>query len=261
MANPLAITLRAVASSTAGASGDAVDTSLDDDGVAGVFPRSAAELLLEVTAIDAGLSFAATVATSPSGSGSWQAVDSFDARTAVGHQRLKVAGLERFVRISWALSGSGAVTFGVSGHAHTCLANPDDFESMGIPARELDGIPAEVKARHLMAASDQVLSYVNAAHELPLTSWGFDLRRYTCVIAAYKMVSSHLGYRPDDFDEDFRRQYERLVGSDTSTQTPILELVAAGRIPLVGLVDDTPATVEAGGVVVSEVSRGWTRSR
>ncbi|MEM9693006.1 MAG: phage protein Gp36 family protein [Myxococcota bacterium] len=259
MANPWALVLREAGRATDAGTTSGADLSLDDDGVGGVYPRSAAELLLEVTAITDGTTLEVAVESSPSGEGSWQPVDRFRPRVAVGHQRLKVSGLERYFRATWTLEGSGAVTFAVTGEAHTCLATPLDFEAMGIPLRELDGIPPEIKARHLMAASDQVLSYVNGAHALPLRSWGFDLRRYTCVIAAYKMVSSHLGYRPDDFDEDFRRQYERLVGSDTSTQTPILELVAAGRIPVVGLVDETPARVESGGVVVSERSRGWTR--
>lgn len=259
MAHPLAVTLIDGVTATTSLAGDSVDGSLDEDGTADVYTRSAGALTLEVTAASGtDPTLDVFVETSPSGS-SWQAVGAFTQRTGVGWQELRVAGLRRYVRASYSIGGTDpSFTFSLSGDLEICLADPVDFDALGLPDELIAGVDPSVIATQLLAATDQVLGYVNAAYSLPLTSWSYDLRRYVAVIAAYKSISSHIGYRPESFDEELRRQYERLVGSEQSSQTPVLELIAAGRIPVVGAVDKTPETVEAAGYVTSaKANRGW----
>lgn len=75
-------------------------------------------LTLGVTAISgAGASLAVTVETSEDGA-AWRAAGTFDAATAPGSQRKSWAGLDRFVRCTWALAGTTpSATFSVAGEA------------------------------------------------------------------------------------------------------------------------------------------------
>ncbi|NBC17448.1 MAG: hypothetical protein GVY18_09075 [Bacteroidetes bacterium] len=257
MANRYAITLHESGSESSDGSGSGVDVTLDEDGDS-TYPRSAARLTLELTAI-AGTdpTLDVTVESSPGGSGSWEQVGSFDQMGAAGYQRLMIAGGERYLRVSWVLGGTGgpSATFAVSGYALSCFASPEDFGALGIPADVLAELGDEVKARQLVAATDRVASYVNAAWNLPMSSWGDDLRMATAQIAAWNALRI-VGYRPDQFDETFRNAYYDLVGYETGREG-WLQLVAAGRAAPVGIVDETPDTYDGGGFVFSDTARGW----
>lgn len=255
MANPFAITLHASAAEAASGSGSSVDGTLNDDAES-TYPRGAAKLLLEVTAVSGtDPTLDVVIETSPSGS-AWEQVGAFAQETATGHQRLVVAGLERYIRVSWTIGGtdSPSFTFAVSGYAHTVLATPADLQDVGIPTTAFSDVSAGQLAKFLLASSDKVLSYVNAAHELPLTAWGDDLVRATAIVTVYDLLT-FVGYRPGDYDDGFRARYVDLVG-DTQKRG-WLEHVAAGEITPIGVVDATPDTFDGGAYVESDTARGW----
>lgn len=258
MANPIAITLHASGAEGSDGVGAAVDVTLDSDGVS-TYPRSAAKLLLAVTAVSGtGPTLDVVVETSASGTGGWQQIGAFSTAAAEGHQRLAVAGAERYVRARWAIAGDDApsFTFALSGDAVTCYAIPEDMHALGLPAEALEGVADDVIARQLIANTDLVAGYINASHEAPLTAWGDDIRRAVAILTARDGLQV-IGSRPDEFDEGFRLAVHEMVGDPSTSRMGWLELVAAGKLTPVGIVDATPDTYEGGGFVESEAPRGW----
>jgi len=250
MANPLAITLQASTTDTVDGTGAGVDVTLDAAAVS-TYPRGAAKLLLEVTAASGTTpTLDVVVETSPSGSGSWKQVGAFDQVTAAGLQRLPVAGLERYVRVSWTIGGTTpSFTFAISGDAHTIYASPDDLVSLSSSAKVLAAIPAKDMARHLLAATGLLASFVEGANEGPLTAWGDDLRLATSDVAMYHMVNSVIGHRPGEIDKSIKDRRDAAMAWAGA--------VKAGQQPLADTIDATPDTFEGGAFVYTDTKRGW----
>lgn len=75
-----------------------------------------ARLTLNVTAVG-GTTPSLTVSVQTSSDGTnWRALASYAAATGTGPQRLSVSGLDRFLRVSWAITGTTpSFTFNVAG--------------------------------------------------------------------------------------------------------------------------------------------------
>lgn len=80
--------------------------------------RIAMRLQLDVTAAS-GSTPSLTVTVETSGDGStWRSAGAFGAKTAVSSERIALSNLDRFVRVSWAISGTTpSFTFSVQGEA------------------------------------------------------------------------------------------------------------------------------------------------
>jgi len=103
------VTLAASAARTANGQGAAVEV-----GAAGTV-----RLLMAVTAV-AGTSPSATVTveTSHSGAGDWRSLGTFAAKTGVATERKNFGGCDRYVRATWAITGTTpSLTFAVAGEA------------------------------------------------------------------------------------------------------------------------------------------------
>jgi hypothetical protein len=100
------VTLHASQARTSTGSGAAVFTK--DAGVV--------RLLLDVTAAS-GTTPSMTVTLEQSRDGStWRTVSSFAAKTTTGQEALSAGGLDRYIRVSWTISGTTpSFTFSVSG--------------------------------------------------------------------------------------------------------------------------------------------------
>jgi len=100
------VTLHTSQARTTSGSGSAVFTK--DAGVV--------RLLLDVTAAS-GTTPSLTVTLEQSRDGStWRTVSSFAAKTTTGQEALSAGGLDRYIRVSWAISGTTpSFTFSVSG--------------------------------------------------------------------------------------------------------------------------------------------------
>lgn len=81
--------------------------------------HTALRLLLDVTAASGTTpSLTVTVETSGDGSTGWRSAGAFAAKTAVSQERLSLGNLDRFVRVSWTITGTTpSLTFSVSGEA------------------------------------------------------------------------------------------------------------------------------------------------
>jgi len=80
--------------------------------------RVALRLLLDVTAAS-GATPSLTVTVETSGDAStWRSAGVFAAKTTVSSERLATAALDRYVRVSWAITGTTpSFTFSVTGEA------------------------------------------------------------------------------------------------------------------------------------------------
>lgn len=103
------VTLHASATRTATGNGTAV--ALGD--------KAALRLLLDVTAASGTTpSVTVTVETSFDGSTNWLSLGSFAAKTAVASERKTFGGCDRYVRVTWTISGTTpSFTFSVTGEA------------------------------------------------------------------------------------------------------------------------------------------------
>ena len=259
MSNPLALTLLTSTSTGTSAAATGVDTSLDADGNAGVFPRRAAKLELQVTAASGATpTLDVVVDTSPNNGEPWVEIAAFAQKTAPGFEDIKLAGAKRYLRVSWTIGGTTpSFAFAVAGESHTVFATPDDLILPAASLKDVTGVDA-LKAKHILTAHGKVMSYVAGAFDDPITAWGGDLIDAEATIAS-KHLLDEVGWRPTDkFGDQLIARYVFLLGNkvDHPNSTGWLDDVAAGRIRPVGLVDQTPETYEGAGYVVSDARRG-----
>ena len=193
MADALAVELHALAAETASGSGAAVDIGE---------LRSAAKLHLRVTAstVAAGVSLVVTLETSPDGTTGWRAVASFDPTTSVVRAERVFDELERFIRVSWTMSGGDSFTFSVSGKAHVLLATWQDVITSTLPLQALEELPIETRAKNLLIATEMAYEEIGPAYPPPLTDWSESVRGYTATIAASLMMTFR-GVAPEGVDE------------------------------------------------------------
>lgn len=118
-----------------------------------------------------------------------------------------------------------------------------------MPAGWLADVTAGDQTAHLKAASDELDGYFASRFKLPLTSWGADVKRKTCAIAAYTLMV-RAGFNPDSgADVAIRNGHE-----DALTWA---KDVAKGLITPVGVVDSTPTKSDAGPRILTSAQRGW----
>lgn len=242
MANPLAVTLHASGAETAAGSGTSVDIGA---------LRSVLKLTLDVTELSGtSPSVTVTVETSPTGTG-WKAARTLTAVTAVGALKVIAAGLERYVRASWTIGGSGgpSVTFAVTAVAHAIYAEPGDLDRYGAPEDSYAGLTLEQKADKLLAATSEAESHLAAAYTLPLTAWG-DSLRYHVARMATAAIMDRRGIDPEGADNYFGLMRKQAIDW--------LKMVATGKTRPPEIVDSATAELEIGGYIAqAETKRGW----
>lgn len=131
-----------------------------------------------------------------------------------------------------------------------------DLASLGIRAEALRDIPIPDITTAIEAAGDEIDGYLGARYELPLRSWGSDLRRHCAKMVVYDLVTVR-GFNPSrPGDEQIR-----LGREDALTW---LAHIANGKI-VPRVVDSSSGATEgtvSGGVQVSSFeSRGYTSDR
>lgn len=253
MADALAVALHASGAETA----DGTGATAVDIGTL----RTCLELLLDVTAVTgtfaAGEGLTVTVETSPDGTTGWQSVGTFTVAAAIGSEKLFFGGCREYVRVSWALTGSGSpsFTFSVSGDAHVLYAEPEDIDG-SINAVALQSVSDQTKLKQLLRATGDVDASLNSAYEMPLTAWGPVVRGMTADRAMFYCVESR-GFDPDNPSDQLiilKGGVMQPGGGRTSLQKQ-LDDIAAGRIKPREIVDSTPDTFEGGGFVISDTAR------
>lgn len=131
-------------------------------------------------------------------------------------------------------------------------ATTTDLVRLGIGAAALTGVSSTIQDAALEAASDTADGYMRGRYTLPLVSWGDDLRRAVCAIAAWDLLTTR-GYDPARGSDDaVRLRYQDAIAW--------LDRVSQGRVVVSGGNTDPTATRHArasGPRVSSDRTRGW----
>lgn len=122
-------------------------------------------------------------------------------------------------------------------------ASTTDLANLGLPAEALSGVSLTVQEAHLTKASGKIDSYLRSRHSLPLGAPYPDEVIDCCVsLAAYTLLVRR-GFNPDEYDSNFRQQYDDAL--------EWLRDLAAGRASLADTADATATTAEGAPRVTS----------
>lgn len=215
-----------------------------------------ARLTLNVTALSgtASPSLAVVIQTSADGVTAWTNLGAaFATATAVGAQLLSFPGAQRFIRASWTITGTTpSFTFGVAGVAVLVYATPADLAVYGAPAQVLSQVSATDMDRYLTASSDYASSLISNHQELPLLTWGEDLREAVSSLTIWSIMSRRLGFNPEGAaDSAFK------INRDAARQW--LQGVGDGDYQLADCIDSASPVDEGGAQIFSDSPRGWDR--
>jgi len=248
MAASLPITRRALSAAASSSAGDAVDIEYLTPTSTRV-PRSAAEIKVELTDLVGDTALSVSIETSSDGS-VWTLAKRIDVVDVSTVETVVAGRLRRFVRASWALSGSApSATFSVGGEAHQLFCEPEHITSDAVPEHALSTVGDEKRIRACLVGSTEVEGYLASAYTTPILGWGADLTEKTALIAAAKRFN-HRGRDPEGPDKG--------VFDAAAEAVAWCNRIARGRLKPPGIIDSTPAVFErSGSVVVRNPSRGW----
>lgn len=131
----------------------------------------------------------------------------------------------------------------------SCYATSAQFDRWGIRPSAL---PASITDADKVAAVEAASSVADGylgRFRLPLSSWGDDLRQRVCEVAAYKLLSSQVGFNPE-----LGHNQTVLVNHDAAVRW--FEQVSFGHVTPAGIVDTAPAVVSTSRAT-SNPKRGW----
>lgn len=124
-----------------------------------------------------------------------------------------------------------------------------ELASIGIPSACLSGVSAPDQQAAIDAATATADGYIGTQYDVPLVSWGHDLRWCVARLAAYILITRR-GYNPEA-NQAFRQGYDDAIAWLTD--------VSRGRVMLAATVAGVPTGGTSGAIpyVYSETLRGW----
>lgn len=145
--------------------------------------------------------------------------------------------------------------------AGTQYATRTDLANLGMIGGALSTVSATTQDAALVAASATADACLSSRYELPLSSWGTDLVRAVCCIAAYDVLTSRGFGLVGASDENIRKRYEdaiewlRLVSQDKATPSHVVDSSSSD-----GEGQDGSISTSTHGAFQMETSpvRGWT---
>lgn len=243
MAQPLAVTLAASATVTLSGSGSAVDVGTSRRTLV---LRAQATSFVPVD-LDPVPMVVVTLETRASDTSPWRAATTLS-MGATGDYALSVGGLDRYLRVSWALTNMTSATFEATGTAEQTYCDPSDITRYAVPEHAIEEIDASTRAAACLSATAEADGYIGSAHVLPLVSWGDDLRAHVASMAAARIFRRR-GADPEGPD--------KIVFDAQSQALKWLARLADGRLTPPDMVDGAPETFDGGSVIVSRPARGW----
>lgn len=255
----LALVLHALATETASGSGAAVDL--------GTFSTVRVDLGVSVVA---GTLPSLTVGIESSGNGlsGWRAVGALGPATAAGVGTATLAGVDRYVRGSWVISGTTpAFTFSLTTQPQSQYASIADVRELSLPATALEPPVSMTQVEFDVAVNAQLVAISarvddalrTGGYSVPLTgslgppsSYPEQITKAVADIAAYEILVT-FGFNPGEYDENYKlranAQWDWL--RDIGKRAVILDL----PVPPPG--DPAAIIGRRGGRVYSTYSRGW----
>lgn len=240
MPDAIPVTLHALSAETA----DGVTSALDIGAL-----RKLLQLTLDVRAVVGTPSLTVDVETSPD-SASWGVIRTFGPITAPTRLEASIAlGVERHVRASYRLTGTGSVAFSLGGQAHVVYADLADLTNYAIPAQALGGVSLDTQANKMLAVSTIAADYLAAAYDMPLAAWGDSLSMHVAHMGAYLIINER-GLDPGGADKTYEDRYKESIAW--------LKEIKGGLRPE-GIVDAVPQVLETAAYVYTRRARGWDR--
>jgi|SRR5579859_3554066 len=145
------------------------------------------------------------------------------------------------------------------GNTPYCIAS--DLQQY-LPPQMLSLVASGVQDQACLDATEEMDSYLRGRYQLPLLSWGNDLRRYTAWVACY-LVAQRIGFAPQaGSDRLIVERYYQAVGWPDRPGTGWGPGVQAQRIHP----DVTPSIAQPGDTthdlpqVTSSPIRGWQQT-
>jgi hypothetical protein len=239
MSDSLAITLHSSGAETASGSGTAVDLQGED----GVECRRFVELRLVISAFSA-TTLEVAIETSADGS-TWSTVANFADAAATGSETVIAGDCDRYVRVSWTLTGASA-TFGVAGTADVTYCPIADLGHANVLPSSLT---AATKIRYLREATQETRNRLLAKARAPIVSVGPSVKRAVAKMAVVSLLVEEVGLNPQsDAHVALFTERDRAVG--------YIKDMAAGRAAR-DFTDSTPDTHEGTGSTSTGTARGW----
>lgn len=222
--------------------------------------RRGLRIALDVTAVSGTTpALIVVVETSPTSTGPWTTAYTFDGQNAIAHVEAAVADLKQWVRISYTITGlTPSFTFSVAGFAHSLFCHPSDLSKTSINSSAIAGIDSAVLVEACFRATDDAVSALNAAYELPIVAWDNELTGVCADRAAFYAMAQR-GFDPGDTDRLLMMNGGKIIenGVRSAAEKWFSDVGRGVRKPP-GIVDSTPDEYEAAAAVVSAgTSRGW----
>jgi len=129
-------------------------------------------------------------------------------------------------------------------------ASLDDLRTGGMSGELVDTLDAAVVMRALANRSSFAEDFLARFYKLPLKRWGASLSIAVAQLAAWDLVSSVIGFNPEDLSNAVWRDRR-----DEAMAT--LDRLALHGGP--GFEDSSPMIEESAPVMLSERRRGWGR--
>jgi phage gp36-like protein len=144
--------------------------------------------------------------------------------------------------------------------AGTQYATTTDLSQIGILAQALANVPGPALTEALQAASAVCDSYLQDQFTLPLTSWGYDLVRAACTIAAWDALTVR-GYSPQsNGDQNIYKRYQDAIAwlEDVAKGTKKPSQVVDSSTPAAPSDGEAVGFAFGGGSLITSQVRGWT---
>lgn len=151
--------------------------------------------------------------------------------------------------------------------AGTQYATPTDLTDLGLIGGALSTVSMTTQNAALVAASAIADSYLQSRYSLPLTTWGRDLTRIICTIAAYDLLTSRGFGMTQGSDENIRKRYMDAltwldeVSKGTTTPSQLHDSstsTSSGPSTSTGVDGSINTATQGGFQMITSAVRGWT---
>jgi phage gp36-like protein len=150
--------------------------------------------------------------------------------------------------------------------AGTQYATRADLANLGLIGAALSSVSPATQDAALLAASAIADSQLQGQFVLPITSWGQDLVRAVCIIAAYDLLTSR-GYGPQQgVDDNIRKRFEDAMhwldrvskGEETPAYLIDSSISQSGQTMPPPVDGSTVFSTSGGFQMQTSPTRGWT---
>lgn len=128
-------------------------------------------------------------------------------------------------------------------------ATAADLKSLGLPPDALEDVDDADIDDQLLADAGVIDVFLAGQYTLPLSSPYPEFLRRTNVCLSTWHILLRRGYNPEGEDDNYKAQFDHCM--------QMLKMIAAGKLSVPGLIDNTPTVSEGAPRVNTSTARGW----